>query len=68
MITEGHRKKLEKLLDETYPQGDILKVYPYIWGPEVTRAVSKVQMKVDELREAIREAEDVLKAEGERKA
>ena len=52
--------KLEKLLDATYPQGDILKVSPEVLGPEISRTVHTVQQKVDELREAIRAAEDAI--------
>ena len=61
-LTEIQRGKMAKLLDETYPQGNILLVDIYNLPPELEKAVKDVQDKVDALRDSIRIAEDVLNA------
>lgn len=60
-LTEIQQKKMAKLLDATYPQGDIIKVDTSALPPELDKAVKKVQDKVEELRESIIQAEDILK-------
>jgi len=52
-LTEIQHQKMKKLLDDTYPTGTILLVD--------TSAIKRVQDRLEELREAVRNAEDVLK-------
>lgn len=61
-LTEIQHGKMAKLLDETYPQGNILLVDTSALPPELSKAVMDVQNKVDALRDSIRIAEDVLNA------
>ena len=52
---------MKKLLDDTYPIGKILLVDTSAIPPELGRGIMRVQDKLEELREAIRNAEDILK-------
>ena len=52
---------MKKLLDDTYPIGEIIRVDTSAIPPELGRGIKRVQDKLEELREAIRNAEDILK-------
>ena len=52
---------MKKLLGDTYPIGKILMVDTSAILPELWRGIKRVQDKLEELREAIRNAEDILK-------
>ena len=52
---------MKKLLDDTYPTGTILLVDTSALPPELGRGIKRVQDRLEELREAVRNAEDVLK-------
>ena len=60
-LTEIQHKKMKKLLGDTYPIGKILMVDTSAILPELGRGIKRVQDKLEELREAIRNAEDILK-------
>ena len=60
-LTEIQHQKMKKLLDDTYPIGEILLVDTSSIPPELGRGVKHVQDKLEELREAVRNAEDILK-------
>jgi hypothetical protein len=60
-LTEIQHQKMKKLLDDTYPIGKILMVDTSAIPPELGRGIKRVQDKLEELREAIRNAEDILK-------
>ena len=51
---------MKKLLDDTYPTGKILLVDTRAIPPELRRGIKHVQDKLEELREAVRTAEDIL--------
>ena len=51
---------MKKLLDDTYPTGKILMVDTSAIPPELGRGIKSVQDKLEELRAAVRTAEDVL--------
>ena len=59
-LTEIQHQKLKKLLDDTYPTGKILLVDTRAIPPELRRGIKHVQDKLEELREAVRTAEDIL--------
>ena len=52
---------MKKLLGDTYPIGKILMVDTSAILSELWRGIKRVQDKLEELREAIRNAEDILK-------
>ena len=52
---------MKKLLDNTYPIGEILMVDTSAIPPELGRGIKTVQDKLEELREAVRNADDILK-------
>ena len=60
-LTEIQHQKMKKLLDDTYPTGKILLVDTSAIPPELGREIKRVQEKLEELREAVRTAEDILK-------
>ena len=60
-LTEIQHQKMKKLLDDTYPTGKILLVDTRAIPPELRRGIKHVQDKLEELREAVRTAEDILK-------
>ena len=60
-LTEIQHQKMKKLLDDTYPIGKILLVDTSAIPPELGRGIKRVQDKLEELREAVRNAEDILK-------
>lgn len=60
-LTKIQHQKMKKLLDDTYPIGEILKVDTSAIPTELGREIKKVQDKLEELREAVRNAEDILK-------
>ena len=60
-LTEIQHQKMKKLLDDTYPIGKILLVDTSAIPPELGRGIMRVQDKLEELREAVRTAEDILK-------
>ena len=60
-LTEIQHQKMKKLLDDTYPIGEIIRVDTSAIPPELGRGIKRVQDKLEELREAIRNAEDILK-------
>ena len=60
-LTEIQHQKMKKLLDDTYPIGKILLVDTSAIPPELGRGIKRVQDKLEELREAVRTAEDILK-------
>ena len=60
-LTEIQHQKMKKLLDDTYPIGKILLVDTSAIPPELGRGIMRVQDKLEELREAVRNAEDILK-------
>ena len=60
-LTEIQHQKMKKLLDDTYPIGKILLVDTSAIPPELRREIKNVQDKLEELREAVRNAEDILK-------
>ena len=60
-LTEIQHQKMKKLLDNTYPTGELLKVDTSAIPPELGRGIKRVQDKLEELREAVRTAEDILK-------
>ena len=59
-LTEIQHQKMKKLLDDTYPTGKILLVDTRAIPPELRRGIKHVQDKLEELREAVRTAEDIL--------
>ena len=59
-LTEIQHQKMKKLLDDTYPTGKILLVDTRAIPPERRRGIKHVQDKLEELREAVRTAEDIL--------
>ena len=59
-LTEIQHQKMKKLLDDTYPTGKILLVDTSAIPPELGRGIKHVQDKLEELREAVRTAEDIL--------
>ena len=59
-LTEIQHQKMKKLLDDTYPTGKILLVDTRAIPPELRRGIKHVQDKLQELREAVRTAEDIL--------
>ena len=59
-LTEIQHQKMKKLLDDTYPTGKILLVDTRAIPPELRRGFKHVQDKLEELREAVRTAEDIL--------
>ena len=60
-LTEIQHQKMKKLLDNTYPIGEILMVDTSAIPPELGRGIKTVQDKLEELREAVRNADDILK-------
>ena len=60
-LTEIQHQKMKKLLDDTYPIGKILLVDTSAIPPELGRGIKRVQDKLEELREAVSNAEDILK-------
>lgn len=60
-LTEIQHQKMKKLLDDTYPIGKILLVDTTAIPAEIGREIKNVQDKLEELREAVRNAEDILK-------
>ena len=59
-LTEIQHQKMKKLLDDTYPTGKILLVDTRAIPPELRRGIKHVQDTLEELREAVRTAEDIL--------
>ena len=59
-LTEIQHQKMKKLLDDTYPTGKILLVDTRAIPPELRRGIKHVLDKLEELREAVRTAEDIL--------
>jgi hypothetical protein len=59
-LTETQHQKLAKLLDDTYPIGHIIKVDTDHLPPDLGKAIREVEQKIDELRAAVRAAEDIL--------
>ena len=59
-LTEIQHQKMKKLLDDTYPTRKILLVDTRAIPPELRRGIKHVQDKLEELREAVRTAEDIL--------
>ena len=59
-LTEIQHQKMKKLLDDTYPTGKILLVDTRAIPPELRRGIKHVQDKLEELREAVRTAQDIL--------
>lgn len=51
---------MKKLLGDTYPIGKILMVDTSAIPPEPGKRIKHVQDKLEELREAVRTAEDIL--------
>lgn len=60
-LTEIQHQKMKILLDDTYPIGKILLVDTSAIPAELGREIKNVQDKLEELREAVRNAEDILK-------
>ena len=60
-LTEIQHQKMKKLLDDTYPIGEIIMVDTSAIPSELGKGIKHVQDKLEELREAVRNAEDILK-------